>query len=491
MNIRFIIIIYFFLLYQRLDSYAQGEQISNQRWFNNQIERFDNGVSNVHYGIKPIVRSVLADSTLQFLYKDKAKYYYDLGRLFMRDHLLEIKGEDYRFSLDPIGEFTYGMNKVPAFPDYGDFYVNNRGLLLKGEIGKHFSFHSGFYEIQRLPIFYQEGYIDSIGAYPGLGRVKSFKTRGFDHSMSFGRLSYQVNDNLLLEMGNDRMFVGHGYRSLLLTDGTFNYPFLRGLLRLFDGKLEYSSTFAVLQSLVRLPKGEVPESLFKRKNATFNYLSFKPNKWIELGLFEGVIWRRVTDSTTVQLPWNAYVPILGLNTGIEGMNGTNNAYAGLNVRLAPFKKVSVYGQLLINGPSSDQKGYQAGVKWLDAIVKNLDVQVEWNQTGVNAYTGNLFLERISHYNQYLGLPRGNGVQELVLIADYQYRRFIGSAKFNSMRQDGVTYVLNQFEAEAGIRMNLKTNLQLLVGYINREYQYQSQVFYVTFRTNIHNRYFDF
>ncbi|MEZ4799407.1 MAG: hypothetical protein R2809_06460 [Flavobacteriales bacterium] len=441
--------------------------------------------------MKPINRSVVPDSTLQFLYKDNAKYYYDLGRFLMRDHLLEIKGEDYRFSLDPLGEFTYGINKVPAFPNYGDYYVNNRGLLLKGEIGKHFSFHSGFYEIQRLPIFYQEGYIDSIGVYPGLGRVKSFKSNGFDHSMSFGRLSYNVNDHLLLEMGNDRLFVGHGYRSLLLTDGTFNYPFLRGVLRLFDGKLEYSSTFAVLQSLVRLPKGEVPESLFKRKNATFNYLSFKPSKWLELGLFEGVIWRRVSDSTIVKLPWNAYIPMIGLNTGVEGWSSTHNAYSGLNVRISPFKKLSVYGQLLMNGTNSDQFGYQAGIKWLNAGLKNLDVQVEWNQTGDNAYTGNLFLERISHYNQYLGLPRGNGVQELVFILDYQYKRLIASAKYNTMSQNGVSHDLNQFEAEAGIRMNMKTNLQLLVGYINRDYQYKSQVFYVTFRTNIHNRYFDF
>lgn len=490
MNIRLNFIVGLLLLLFFNKSSAQHEQVPLQRWYTSSLER-QNNQDQIHFGIKPIKHSVLADSAFNFYYKDSRKYYFNFGRLLLRDHLLEIKRDDYRISVDPIGDFSFGVNSGAAPIQGRDFYVNTRGLLLKGEIGRHFTFQSGFYEMQRLPIDYQTGFIAATGVFPGFGRVKTFKSNGYDHSMSFGRINYRFSDHFNLELGNDKIFVGHGYRSMLLTDGIFNYPYIKGNLTFFDGKLDYTSIFTVFQALERLPLGEVPESLFKRKNGTFNYLSFKPSSWLELGVFEGVVWQRISDSSRVNLPLNAYVPLLGVNTAIEGFDGLNNAYSGMSIKIQPHRNFYFYGQAVANGLESDQLGYQAGARVFNLGLQNLDIQVEWNSTEANVYSGPNSVQTLSHYNQYLGHPGGNNMREWVVIADYQYRRWVGQVKYNELSKVNLDYTIKQLETEVGYRLNLKTNLQILAGYTHRDDIVKYDVYSITLRTNIHNRYFDF
>lgn len=162
-------------------------------------------------------------------------------------------------------------------------------------------------------------------------------------------------------------------------------------------------------------------------------------------------------------------------------------------------------------------GYQAGVRGFNLAVPNLDLQVEWNRTTDYMYTHSAELQSYSHYNQPLGHPGGPGLQEWVVLADYRYRRVVINARFNAIRQssgpgghwrdnpEGTNALLvaypqrkvSQLDVQGGLYLNPKTNARLLLGYIWREEKTgtpgirQTHFIYLTFRTVLHNRYFDF
>jgi hypothetical protein len=446
----------------------------------------------VHLAHRPLHEFFLGDSVRGVYYLDSAKYFYEPMLFIMRRHLLEVKKSGYRLSFDPIGELSLGLE----FPESsnpesrGFLYVNNRGAIVSGEIGKRFSFQTGFYEMQRRATSYQRGFVDSTDVFPGYGRVKDFKFEQYDHNMSFGNIAFVVNDNWMLETGYGQQFVGHGYRSLLVSDGVFSYPYLRSTAYFFNKKLLYSNTFGTMQNMERLPLGDVPESLFRRKGYSANYLSFIPISNLEIGLFEASMWQRADSIRTYNLPWNYYLPVIGLASGIEEGSKRQNTIVGANLRYSVSKRVSVYSQLMIDDFSFISMGYQAGIKCFDFLIKGLYLQAEYNHLELRG-TADRAYQDFSHFNQYLGHPGGRYLEEWVLIAEYRYRKFISRAKTNWIDSETAIYDLRQSEIEVGLQLNLKTNLELVFGASQRKFDRNYQWYYLTLRTNLHSRYFDF
>jgi hypothetical protein len=431
--------------------------------------------------------------------------------LLMRSHLLEKKTKDYSISLDVLMDLQYGNDFALADSvDHNRRNLKNmRGLLLQGEIGKRFSFNTGFYEVQMLAPRYIDYGIDSSGIMPGWGRVKAYKTHGYDYSMSFGSMSFSILENWNVQVGYGKSFVGHGYRSLLLSDAVFNSPYVRSSATFFKGKLLYSSTYTTMQSLERLPIGDTPESLFKRKGGSFHYLSFKPNHLLELGLFEGTIWQRVDSVRTYSSPWNTFVPLIGLNSAVEGLDGHNNVYTGLNVRLNLPYSISLYGQYLVDDLESNRTGYQVGVNVFDCILPRLNIRGEYNRIGDFVYAGSTSLESITHFNQPLGHPLGGATEEWIVMADYRWKRLFGRVKYNEISKgigpegqwnaafsnlsesSGRVRNISQFDSEVGIKLNLQTDLEVYLGYTQRHSTEFTNFVYFGIRTNLHNTYTDF
>ena len=74
----------------------------------------------------------------------------------------------------------------------------------------------------------------------GQGRVKSFE-EGYDFNMASSRITYTPTDYLNIQLGHDKHFIGNGERSLLLSDLSFNYPFIRLQSDWLNGKLKYQN----------------------------------------------------------------------------------------------------------------------------------------------------------------------------------------------------------------------------------------------------------
>jgi hypothetical protein len=518
------ILIVFFLIILTGRISAQQKLIPLSRIYSQEIERtmLSDSTLNFHSGTRPYIESDIDLSNVHGFRKDSTKLYTKEAVKLFKAHLFEIKKEDFFLALDPLFDFTLGKDIADtSWFRTQKMLTNQRGAQLIGDIGKKFSFQTSFYETQIVVPMYLKTYSDSMGIFPGWGRTKDYNGRGYDFGVSTGWISYRPNENLHFQFGNGKNFYGHGYRSVLWSDAAFSYPYIKATYKFADDKLQYSSMYASLQTLERLPLGEVPEALFKRKGASINYLSYKPNSKIEIGLYESIIWVRYDSTGTRPQPYGAYIPVIGVNSAINGMSGKQNAILGMNLSLKISRHASLYAQVGADDFKNQRFAWQAGFKYFDLGLKNLDVQFEWNSIGDYFYASQYELQSYSHFNQPLGHPTGPSTNELLLIFNYRYHRLFAQVKVNQIihstgsegnwssdPENVVQYFeawpqksILQADAEFGILFNPKTNFQILAGYTNRretiDYNHiedvkgQTSFLYVSLRTNLINRYADF
>lgn len=499
---------------------AQNKAIPLTRWHTQNIDRAvirDSVI--VHTGSKPLITQNLHGLGVRSLFNDSTKVYLPLTNYLYRKHAVELKHDDVWIAIDPLTNLAYWQDQADQTP-YADttrFFQNTRGIQVQGTLGARFGFVTGFYENQGQWPEFMRRQAEANGVAPGMGRWKRYRFHGFDYSMSYAQMHYSFKRWLTLRAGQGKHFVGHGYRSLLLSDAAFNYPYLSAELTSPNGKWQYTTRYFALQTLERMPLGEVPEALFKRKAMTMHYLSWSPHPKLELGLFEGIVWNRF-GSTGTQMPsWGAYVPVLGINTAALGWDNANNVIAGLNARVSPRSDLKIYGQWVVDGAEESQMGWQAGVQWFDAIPR-LDIQLEYNHSGSLLYTHPQGYESYSHFNQSLGSPVLPGSDEVVGIIEYRYRRWIARSQYNriaSTARAGTAWYTSDYATETamydqliqqvdnsiGIRMNVKYNLEVLLHWLWREQRTElqganntflkSQIFGMSIRTNLHNLYNDF
>jgi hypothetical protein len=183
-----------------------------------------------------------------------------------------------------------------------------------------------------------------------------------------------------------------------------------------------------------LPKGEVPEALFKPKSASVHYLSIIPRPDIEIGIFESTIWNRF-DSTGIHPP-SAYaaIPVIGLHSSLEGLDAKNNSMLGVNLRFSPFKKIKLYGQLAMDQGSFNRLGWQAGMQVFDLALTGLHAQLEYNYTPDFFYASRFDLQSVSHSNQAMGHPGGGALGEQIAIINYRKKRWMSELRVTRITQ---------------------------------------------------------
>ncbi|MFH1321725.1 MAG: hypothetical protein ABII90_13885 [Bacteroidota bacterium] len=424
-----------------------------------------------------------------------------LYRKLKEENLIIIDADDFYLTIDPLFNFEYGKDLADTslWADTTHFYKNTRGIIFRGNIGKKVSFMSSFYENQAFFPAYIDDFTREYGVVPGQGRTKSFKTTGFDYAMASGYVSYSPSSGdigMNFQLGHDKNFIGDGYRSLLLSDNSFNYPFFKITVNFW--KIQFINLVTSLQNLnVRLPTTPTSEDRFQRKPGSFHFLSWNAHKRLQIGLFEGIIWQ-AADSLK------------------------NNGLFGVNLKFKISDNFSFYSQAVLDDVKSDKFGYQLGLKSFDLFtIKNLFFQIEFNQVQPYTYAHQTPPQSYTHYNQALAHPLGANFTELVSFADYSWRDFFVRLKFNyAIYEEDSGYYhwgkdifrsgeevitstetpektnLAYQEFKLGYIINPKTNMNVVLGFINRTeknsyWNKQTQFVYIGFRTSLANVYYDF
>jgi len=503
--------------------------------------------TNNHTGSKPYIYSEVAP------YSDLKKRRNKLvkgsdswwNRKLFNEHLVELQGKDYWFTVDPIFDLFVGKD---TDADFNSTFNNTRGLIFQGGLSKKFNFYTSVFESQGRFAQYYNHYAESIGKpnsdtevaiVPGRGIAKRFKDDAYDYPVAEGYLSFTPSKHFNIQFGHAKNFIGDGYRSLLLSDVASPHTFLK--LNTNFWKIKYTNTWMWLRDV----RPEVQEDgAFLTKYMANHYLSLNVSKRLNIGLFESVLW---VDSNGRGFDINYLNPII-FYRAIEFESGQDagNAILGATAKYKWNDSFNLYGQFILDEFSLDdikdgdksyknKFGYQIGAKYYNAFkVKNLMLQFEYNQVRPYTYSHPSIVLNYGHSNQSMGHLWGSNFKEFIVIGRYNYKRWFGDAKiifgkrgfdFNTAQDDGnyggdiykdyferVSDNNNEIgqgnttetfylELEASYLVNPTTNLKLFFNFKNRNFipdvdtvttfDNSTVWFNLGIRTDLFNWYFDY
>ncbi len=331
-------------------------------------------------------------------------------------NLLEVNTKDFFLAVNPVLQLQ--LSKEADY-DKG-LFINTRGITARGMIAGRVGFSTTLTDNQeRGPQFFQRR-VNAFNAVPGVGFYKSFKQNGVDYFDARGYVTFNAAKYIDFQFGYDKNFIGNGYRSMFLSDWGNSYLFLKINTRIW--KFNYQNLF--MELMPRFKKsGDV---LLDRKYSAMHHLSMNVTKWLNIGLFEGVVFGRKN-----RYDFQYLNPIIFLRH-VEGTVGSpDNALAGIDFKANAFHKFQFYGQFLLdefilkqitksNGYWANKWGLQAGIKYVDAFnIKNLDIQFETNRVRPYTYAHFDSVANYTHYNQPLAHPLGANFQEYIGILKYQ------------------------------------------------------------------------
>ncbi len=403
-------------------SFAQNQNVTLNQAFSFGLEKeIIKSEEIIHESFKPILlrEAQKADSgatTTMSISTSNGSDRSFVSRKLFHEHFIFLDTGLVQLSIDPIVNFEVGSEYIDGTKTDYTPYKNTRGFVVKLNLGEQVSLESSFRENQAvLPSYVDQRAQVSKVAY-GQGRWKNFGDNGYDFSMASAYLSYSPLEWLNIQAGHGKHFIGNGHRSLLLSDLSFNYPFLRINSTWLNSKIQYQNLFSVFQDLNRLPSISESEALFERKQAATHYLEFKPNNRFSFALFESVIFPTLDSSGNLKVNANYWVPIIGLNSIVEGSNRSGNSVFGSNLSLNISKKLQFYNQFSIADEDFNNVALQLGVKYF--LAKYFLIQVESNLTD-NTNSNTLY----SHYNESLNYPSVENQAEYIAIIQFQKNRW--------------------------------------------------------------------
>ena len=477
-------------------------------------------------GNKPLpsfLPAVESDIDLLSAINDSAPMYYTFTHILYQKHLIEIKSEDVFLSISPAVNLAFGK-------DFGDttqrsLYQNTRGIHVEGDFFKNFSFSTSFYENQSRFMRYEtdyyssagESYVQSDSTYgaqnaviPGAGRTKPFKTDGFDYAYATGYFVYSPTKKIHLIAGNNPQFIGAGHRSILLSDNSFNAPYLR-----MDWKFAQKWTFHYYRSrllnLLRRPLGSTAENYYEAKGYSANYVTFNPTEQFSLSLFEGSIWNRgdsIASHSSHPLYYNP-VPILS-GLALKGKNEVVSL-VGLNTHVRLTENHLLYGQLAMNDFTTEKLAFQIGYRGYHFFdLNDFMIQLEYNNVPAGMYRNENPRMNYSHYNLPLAHVKGAGFQEFIFRANYEVKHWYADLNaivyleknrisneqlslYNLTKPTSGTVIYNRLEL--GYRFNRKMNLSIFSNWTFRSDSEENlpavNAITAGIRTSLTNHYNDF
>lgn len=367
--------------------------------------------------------------------------------------LIQFDKDNFAFTIDPLMNFEYGKDKGS---DYGDYsWINTRGAIVNASIGQKFSISTSFHENQASFADYRYDRIESLGnsVIPGQGNGKAFGDSTQytkDYAWAEGYVSYSPNQYFNIQFGHGKHFFGDGYRSILLSDNSFNYPYLKITTDIWN--IKYVNLWAQFQDL---NTNGGYGTAYDKEWASIHYLDWSVTNWLNIAFFEAVVWSN-TDSAGVHRGFdvNYANPVIFTRPVEFSVGSPDNALMGLNGKLTLFKNHILYGQFMIDeikwseftagtGWWGNKWAMQAGYKTFDLFkVKNLDIQTEFNYVRPYMYSHIRPTSNYGHYNQPLAHPLGSNFWESVSFVRYNYKRIFFEGRFSYALHGADTAGLN-------------------------------------------------
>ena len=465
-------------------------------------------------------------------------------RKLWNENTVEIKGEDYWFTLNPVLDLQLGRSSGNTNVNT---FVNTRAINFRGGLGDKLNFSTTIFESQGRFADYYNQYAESIkpsggnpAVVPRIGIAKEFKTDAYDFPMAEANITFTPNKFMDMQLGYGRNFIGDGYRSLLESDGASPYPYFK--LNTKFWKIKYTNTFMWLKDI--RPEVTVDKT-YATKFMANHYLSWNVSNRLNLGFFESVVWTNGNDRGFDASFVNPIIFYRAVEFGSSSKSG--NALLGLTFKYKWSNQLNFYGQFLLDefslndikeGDNSwkNKYGYQVGTKYYNAFnVPNLLLQLEYNRVRPYVYSHSEPITNYGHNNQSLGHQWGANFGEFIAIARYHQGRWFADLKITSAvrgfdfaasgaNSNYGTNIYRDYDEErfansgvkvgqgnktkffmtdiqGGYLINPSTNLKLFASYIYRDFNPKENTatvfkestnwFSIGLRSDIFNWYFDY
>jgi len=366
------------------------------------------------------------------------KYFYDKNSDFYSVHT-----KDFDFHLNPVAYFQYGKDKETGSTAVGlttnTNYINTRGIEFRGMVDQRVGFYFFFTDNQAQFPGYVNQYINAHNAIPEQSFYKTFNNNfggsptGYDFLTGRGYITFSVTKHIQVQLGRDRNFIGNGYRSLILSDFSGIYNFLKNNTKVW--KLNYMNLFAQMNAGGQ----QGADTYYPQKYFALHHLSYNVSKNFNLGIYEAIVFgpRDTVNGTKSSYDWNYLTPVVPYLAVNQQLGSPDNAFFGFDYRWNFLSHFSLYGQLVIddmdikelvkrNGFWGNKQALQTGLKYIDAFgIRNLDFQGELNIIKPYTYSqgsnpvNSISYSNYTNYNLPLADPLGANLKEFIGIARYQ------------------------------------------------------------------------
>ncbi|WP_258102959.1 capsule assembly Wzi family protein [Marinoscillum sp. MHG1-6] len=404
--------------------------------------------SNYFTTVKPISRRQLAKGILAKKALNDESDSFELGyaSLESREYLDSVPpnspalwGQLYEYHSDFYShsskDFDLHVNPVIVFEGGKEnrtkdlLFQNYRGLEIRGTIDEKVSFYTLLNENQARYPHYVRNVTDSTLGVPYEGFWKQYNVTGIDFLRAQGFINFDISRHINAQFGYGNHFIGNGRRSLILSDFGNNYPYLRLQTKIW--KFQYTNIFAQLTAETAGGSfGLLGTGSFPRKYLALHHLDLSVSDKLNIGLFESVIFGR-PDSLGNGYRLEYLNPVIFYRALEQQDGSSDNAIIGLDFKWNPLRRISLYGQLVIDeliiskalsgdGYWENKQGFQLGIKYPDAFgIKTLHLQAEWNQVRPYTYAHQNNYTSYSHYNLPLAHPLGANFKEVLFVANYR------------------------------------------------------------------------
>jgi hypothetical protein len=394
--------------------------------FNSSIYSTEN---SFHTSLKPfLVDSVIGPRYNQILQVgvDSSRKGWILRKIF-NEHLFDVKTKEFTFYGDYLPDLQLGHD----FAGKTNTYLNTRAYQFGGTVGTKFFFYtSGYTNAGKFPN-YLNNYINKIDFVPGQAYNFYSGRAAKDWTYVTAIVSYTPIKQLNITLGEDKTFIGDGYRSLLLSDFAANYPLLRLTANL--GKVQYMMMAAYMEDQQAKQFDSFGNN--RRKWAAFHYLDWNITNRLSLGYFNALIASEADNTGNFHgFDPNYINPVYFSNALNPAPSQPDNIFTGFTGKYKIFDKTAIYAQLLINrfnagdffsgGSTDNTNGVQLGIRGADLFkVTNFNYLFEYNTVKPYTYASQQPITSYTELSEPLGDPLGANFREFIGILNYTVGRF--------------------------------------------------------------------
>jgi hypothetical protein len=446
----------------------------------NRLEAKTGRLSNeFHSGIKPWSRQAVAAyiqsisseeyyrlnavdrKNIDFIRNDNWEYFSDdssasrplLKYIFRKKNdFLHYSDEDFDIHASPILNLDYGQNSAYGNWESKNVFNNTRGVEIRGRINKKIGFYTMMTDNITSAQNYQTAYFQGAGAFPYESFIKIKNDDSTQMQMNYfqalGYITFKPVKSLQLTFGHDKNFIGHGERSLILSD--FSAPYLQARLDLKLGRFQYQNIYGQMTNRqVEIVK--YSQETNKPKYMALHHLNANITSKLNVGIFESVMF----GNRKIGFDLNYLNPVIFYRF-IEGYLGSSdNAIVGLDFKWNVFKTATLYGQFVLDEFNKEEfkrdkwwarkYAWQLGAKYYDAFsIPQLDLQVEYNRVRPYTYSHFSTYSNYVNYNLPVAHPLGANFTETLAKVQYQPSqkwsvRLTGNIAFKGMDIDSTNH----------------------------------------------------